>query len=1451
MFGDIKDHSPITKAAKPMKPKYSKEITMATEATKAISKPCTCCGKENHDLDNCFFFLKKPMSLREAFIKQQKLCFGCLKYTNHRSRDCKCRLVCKKSCKNHPTSLHKAKKATPLVQTTKIVHSERATSFAPEEPCEAQALRSTTETGRVMCPCVPVGIKKKGTNEIIITNMAMDTYATACYIDETLLDELNVKGTPAKLNIKTMESNSSSISVNVVKDLELVSLTDENCKYKIPTVYAKGKWPFSEADSLRYEDIKNYSSLKEIPFQHNARKIGLLVGMNVPEIIKPLEIVHTTVSGPYASKHLFGWAFNGPVTGSSNVTACFRTAISKDYEHLDRQIKEYFALDFDDKFDDATCSRDDQKWLDTVSKQTKRLSNNQFEIPLPFNECNVTMPNNYGYALARLNSLKSQLVSNGKFRQDYHAFMSDMCSKNYVERIPSSELSTDEGKIWFLPHFGVYHKQKKKLRVVFDCAAKYKEVCLNDKLMQGPDLANSLVGVLLRFRAGTIAVTSDIEKMFYSVRIPLTDSNFLRFLWYDAGDINSTPVQFRLRVHVFGAKSSPSCANYALQQCILQNIESPLNKVILDSFYIDDLMLALDSESEAQHLIELAQNVLSDSGFKLTGFVSNSRDLLKTIPCEKLSKSLKPPNLDCHLPESRALGLLWNANCDTFGIQIKIEKKVLTKRNILSILCTIYDPLFIISPAVISAKFIFQQACQLNVGWDEPLPESLQASWEKWLTEIKQLHNFQIPRCYYKSSYSDVELHIFADGSQTAYGCVAYLRFQCNGHSQCSLVMAKVRLVPLKIGSLKTIPRIELNAAKLAVVLYLKLNKELTLGWSNTYFWSDSSIVLSYINSDSTRFQRFVTNRVSFIRTHSSVQQWYHIPGDQNPADVLSRGIKCAKSFANNELWFNGPSFLSLAKNDWPKQSNKDLPHDDPEVINHVKLVHNTDTNPTDDLLCSTSNWFTLKCRVATYLRFEQYLRFSCVCKGSFSATELKNAELKLFKYLQQRYFKDFYDKLVKTGVSPVKHFLCKFSPFIDDDGVMRIGGRLGNSNLSECAKHPIILPKQPLATSLIIEWLHKSLGHLGREALIAHLKLKYHIVGGTSLVKRILNDCVICRRVQGKPCTQFMAELPRERVIGDSPPFSTTGIDYFGPFYVTRGRVKGVKRYGVIFTCLAARACHIEVTHSLDTDSFVNALRRFISRRGPIYKFISDNGTNLVSGKKELQYSINEWNNTQICKFCSQRNIVWEFNPPHASHFGGVYEREIRTIRKVLNSLLNEFGNRVSLTDEVLITLMCEVEDILNSRPLNAVTTDVDDLEAITPNHLLRLNNTCSFPPGVFDKSDLYAKRRWRQIQYMADRFWQRWRKEYLPLLNERQKWYTPKRMIKAGDLVLVVDQLLPRNMWCLGRVLETEVRNSHVRNAKIRVSRCKTGKFLQFGSTVLERPISKLVLLVPNDNP
>jgi len=314
------------------------------------------------------------------------------------------------------------------------------------------------------------------------------------------------------------------------------------------------------------------------------------------------------------------------------------------------------------------------------------------------------------------------------------------------------------------------------------------------------------------------------------------------------------------------------------------------------------------------------------------------------------------------------------------------------------------------------------------------------------------------------------------------------------------------------------------------------------------------------------------------------------------------------------------------------------------------------------------------------------------------------------------------------------------------------------------------------------------------------------------------------------------MADLPRDRLVPNEPPFTRVGVDYFGPIEVKRGRSM-VKRYGVVFTCLAIRAIHLEVAHSLDTDSCINAFRRFIARRGQVKKIRSDNGTNFVGAKRELQEEIDKWNQAKISDTLSQQNIEWEFNPPSGSHFGGVWERQIRTIRKVLFTLLRE--QTIQLDDEALQTLFCEIEAIINSRPITRVTDDPNDLEALTPNHLLLLQSKQSLPPGLFGKEDNYGRRRWRQIQYISDIFWKRWIREYLPLLQERQKWIAPRRNYTIGDVVLIVDDTVPRNSWRMGKFVEVmKDKKGYVRMVKLKTR-----------TSIITRPVAKLCTILEAD--
>jgi len=260
--------------------------------------------------------------------------------------------------------------------------------------------------------------------------------------------------------------------------------------------------------------------------------------------------------------------------------------------------------------------------------------------------------------------------------------------------------------------------------------------------------------------------------------------------------------------------------------------------------------------------------------------------------------------------------------------------------------------------------------------------------------------------------------------------------------------------------------------------------------------------------------------------------------------------------------------------------------------------------------------------------------------------------------------------------------YMRKLHPLLDDVGILRVGGRLENALITYEAKHPIILPYRHHATDLIISQHHQKTGHLGQEYVLSSLHQFYWIIKGRSAVRRVISSCFQCKKLGAVRGEQLMADLPKESLMSGDPPFTYVGVDYFGPFYLRQGR-SNVKRYGCLFTCLVIRAVDIEVVNSLDTDSFLNAFRRFINLRGCPTTVYSDNGTNFQAGERELHELLSDWNQESIHKFLHQRNITWKFNPPTASHMGGAWERTIRSVRKILRALL---GQQL-VSDEMLRT--------------------------------------------------------------------------------------------------------------------------------------------------------------------
>ncbi|XP_071948973.1 uncharacterized protein [Antedon mediterranea] len=308
---------------------------------------------------------------------------------------------------------------------------------------------------------------------------------------------------------------------------------------------------------------------------------------------------------------------------------------------------------------------------------------------------------------------------------------------------------------------------------------------------------------------------------------------------------------------------------------------------------------------------------------------------------------------------------------------------------------------------------------------------------------------------------------------------------------------------------------------------------------------------------------------------------------------------------------------------------------------------------------------------------------------------------------------------------------------------------------------------------------------------MLSVLREKYWVIGANALARKITNRCVQCRKYRGKTMEQMMANLPADRVTSGQAAFTRVGMDFFGPIEVKQRR-STVKKYGVVFVCLSSKAIHIEIASSLDTNACINAIRRFTARRGPVKQIRSDNGTNLVGACREMSKEIKAWNQARIYETLLQKDIDWVFNPPTGSHHGGIWERQIRTIRQIIYALVQS----QTLTDDTLHTFICEVENIVNNRPITSNQEDVNDLKPLTPNQLILLKGDVNLPPCNSENKSNYFRRRWKQAQYLADRFWERWKSEYLPLLQRRQKWLSPRRNAKIGDIVLLISEKTPRNV-------------------------------------------------------
>ncbi|XP_078330327.1 uncharacterized protein LOC111129274 [Crassostrea virginica] len=1406
------------------KPSVSTRKVDINQENKRNYNQCIIHKESKHSINNCKAFQNKSVEERKRLLREHNICFRCCETSQHFARNCDVNTQCN-ICKStfHPTALHSYGEGVQFSSN----HGEEKVPTSANPANKLQINSNCTELcgnfrGKSCARIVPVYVYLDSQPEnSILTYAMLDDQSNKTLAKSFLFDSLGIKSSPLEY---TMQSCSGrTVGHGRITDQLIVKDLSGKVQLELPPVLECDDIPENQAEIPTPHVAHYYPHMSDIAdYLHPvdpSLKILLLIGRDLPEAHHVIEQRIGPPRSPFAQRSPLGWTIIGDVCLSgqhlpssfsnnktfinnsgrpsvlepceqmvniqSTIVTCNRTVLNMTYPLFETTVN-------DNKIG---LSVEDRQFLDVMDREFRLdKTEGKWTAPLPFRSLRSRLPDNFEHALTRAQTLDKSLYRNQKKKEHFFAFMQKVLESNHAELAP--DIPPDKER-WYLPLFGVYHPRKPdQIRGVFDSSAKFEGVCLNDQLLQGPDFINSLLGILIRFRKEKIAVVADIQSMFHSFLVNEDYRDYLRFLWHEDNILENPLVTYRMRVHVFGNRPSPSIAMYGLQRIGELASESHGKEVknfIINDFYVDDGLASYASSQEAINILRKTQDAMKVYGdVRLHKFASNCETVLRAFDSVDLAKSVIDLNLEKDIPTQRSLGLLWDLQADEFKFEISPEIKPTTRRGVLSTVNSLYDPLGFIAPVTIQGKLILRKVISFTTDWDEPLPDHLLLEWDKWRSNLPKLETLRIPRVMVSNLCEShkKELLIYCDASEHAIATVCYLHVSyANGSTSTGFVLGKAKVAPV---SGHTIPRLELCAAVLAVDVAQLVKDHLQIDVNDIKFFSDSRVVLGYINNDKKRFYVYVANRVAHIRKFSDPSQWYYIRSEMNPADVSTRGISADD--IQTSIWLHGPEISNCF-------INSSLSLDDPYPLiepNEDKEIRCKKTEVKDETCLSNefyskfSNWNRLLGTVAALHRFIQVCR-KCV----MSDVDLHiRGEQTIVKDIQFKVFSKELSCLQASKPLNKNSPLYKLNPYIDQDGILRVGGRLKKLDCDGAFKNPVILPAKHHVITLLVRKLHSDVKHQGRHLTEGHIRSSgYWILGGKSLISSVIHKCVICRKLRKGLNVQQMSNLPEERITPGQPPFSAVGVDMFGPWEIitrrTRGGSANSKRWAAIFTCLSTRAVHIEVVEEMTSSSFINALKRFIAIRGNVNIFRSDRGTNFVGAVKELNFNAINVEDGPVGNFLLQHKVSWIFNPPHSSHMGGVWERMIGNTRRILDAMLLEYGSR-TLTHEVLVTFLAEAAAIINSRPLVSVSTDPENPFILSPSTLLTQkigDSSCSYVASdQLDRKDL-LRNQWKRVQHLASTFWKRWRMEYLSNIQSRRKWHTIERNVTPGDVVLVRD--------------------------------------------------------------
>lgn len=1386
---------------------------------------CFFCS-DHHVLSRCSKFLDNTPEERYAIVKQAKLCLNCL-HSSHTVQDCPSTFRCRNCRNKHHTLLHipKISQEKPTLGASSA-NSVQVSKDQTSEPStnNFHALTSTyvsNDTSTILLATATVEILD-GRGNFQPIRVLIDSGSQSNFLNEKCLRHLNLPRKQFSASIYGL-NQMSSISSRGITQCVIKPQTQTYPTFSIDAIVVPDLCSNIPSFTLEQNEYPHLEGLELADKEfYKSRPVDLLLGAEVfSQILKGGKVVGN-LGQPNALETIFGYVLLGKVDTSlhSDQTVSLFTTTEVPLEVC---IPKFWEIETLPKH--IHYSPDDEKCETLYQNGVERLPTGRFMVPLPFRDGEPDLGDTYSQALRRFLLLEARLLKNSDLYLAYTQFMKEYLESGHMSLVHN----TNPASLGcYLPHHCVLKPDSvsTKLRVVWDGSAKGpKGLSLNDTLLPGPKLQKDISSLLLVFRLYPVVFIADIKQMFRQVLVTPSHRNFQKILWRFS--TNEPIAEYQLNTVTFGLSSSPYLAMRSLNELADRESDRYPNasRLVKSQVYIDDIIGTCHSVTSALELQRELIELLKSGGFELRKWASNSSELLNAI---SENEAQMPLSFDdkCEPHFIKVLGLQWHPQIDTFSYQCRLSDKTCTKRTILSDIGRIFDPLGFLCPILLSAKYLMQCIWTAKVGWDESPPLNIVDRWLTLKSELPNLSSIQLRRQIESGKDCVNQLHGFCDASNIGYAAVIYLRTQTQKRISVSLVCAKARVAPLKTLSLA---RLELLGAYLLSDLFEFVSSVLSnhLEISDTYAWTDSQIVLAWLSSSPSRWKTFVANRVSHIQDIIPSSSWCYVPSGENPADCASRGMTPSQLLAHDS-WWNGPSFLSTHIESFQhffggvSNSIDNVDFEEKRFV-LTTVVTQDKTNVLDTLLERFSN-LSKVLRILCYcLRFPNNItKPSTKRSGTPSQHELSQSLMVLIKHVQRSVFSETISK-INRGQTLSKP-LRRLAPFLDSEGFLRVGGRLRNSNLSYSAKHPLLLPKSHRLTTLIIEDTHVKYCHPGLKTLHYLIVQQFWIISARKTIEKILSKCIRCFRARPKFCgPPVMGDLPSHR-IRELKPFSHIAIDFCGPFFITPIRSRGAKvfkSYVCIFVCTATKAIHLELTSDLSTESFIAAFRRFIARRGHVSDCYTDNGTNFVGANRQL---------LDMARQASEKlQLGWHFSPPSGPHFNGLAEAGVKMFK---SHFVRVVGDQ-RLSHEEFSTLMCQIESILNSRPLCAQSTDPNDLQPLTPGHFLTLEPLTAVIPNQ-NLTDIPLNRlsRWQLLQKLHSDFWKRYSLEYLHTLQQRNKWNSASENIQLHSLVLIRNDLLPPLKWPLGRVVEIHPgADDRVRVATVRTA---TG--------LLKRPVIKL---------